>query len=487
MEPTDSTAGIFGFVALLALNAVLSGTLASLVNVRRPVLRDMAEAGHRRAERVLRLAEDSKPLLVSGQFLSVVVRFLAAGIWTLAVGVPLAESAVRSGGDPNTSRALILVGVWLLGAAIMFIFAEQIPEALASAYPERVSIAFSGPAWLLLKVLRPISMLMLGISNRLATAVGAKENPPYVTEEEIKTLVDAGSEEGVIEDEEKEMIYSIFQFGDKVAREVMVPRIDIVAFDAGTPIPIALDTVLEAGHSRIPVYEGTIDRIQGVLYAKDLLKLWREENSTTRTDSAARTVGDVVRPAYFVPESKRAGDLLAELQLRKVHMAIVIDEFGGTAGLVTIEDLLEEIVGEIQDEYDPDEEAEFVKVADGEYVFDGGIDLDDVNEMMDVELSTEESDTLGGYVLSEMGRVPQVGERLEAEGVELTVEAITGRRIRKVRARKLSPAVEQNGKNAAPANHTSANDAPRAANGDRDRDEDRAANGSAGRQEKQES
>lgn len=466
MEPTDSTAGIFGFVALLALNAVLSGTLASLINVRRPVLRGMAEEGNRRAERVLRLAEDSKPLLVSGQFLSVVVRFLAAGIWTLAVGLPLAELAVRSGGDPTSSRALILVVVWLVGAAIMFIFAEQIPEALASAYPERVSIAFSGPAWLLLKVLRPISMLMLGISNRLATAVGAEENPPYVTEEEIKTLVDAGSEEGVIEDEEKEMIYSIFQFGDKVAREVMVPRIDIVAFDANTPIPRALETVLAAGHSRIPVYEGTIDRIQGVLYAKDLLKLWREDNHSVRT------VGEMLRPAYFVPESKRAGDLLAELQLRKVHMAIVIDEFGGTAGLVTIEDLLEEIVGEIQDEYDPDEEAEFVKVGETEYVFEAGISLGDVNEMMEIELSTEENDTLGGFILSQMGRVPQVGERLETDGVELTVEAITGRRIRKVRARKTTPAADGETKPAA------SDEARSTANGDRDND--RAADGSAG-------
>jgi putative hemolysin len=431
MDASDSTAGIAGFVILILINATLSAALSSLINARRPQLRDMADEGNRRAQRVLALAEDSTPLLVSRQFVNILAHFLAAALVTLSVAGPLIALLVERGISFDTARLIVYPLVWLLGAMLMLIFGEQIPAALASARPERLAMAFVGPITILLRILSPISLLVLSISSRLAASVGGKASISYVTEEEIKTLVDAGSEEGVIEDEEKEMIYSIFQFSDKVAREVMVPRIDIVALSTETPIRTALDTILAVGHSRIPVFEGTIDRIAGLLYAKDLLTIWRDG------DDKVRTVGEIMRPAYFVPESKRAGALLEELQLRKIHMAIVIDEYGGTAGLVTIEDLLEEIVGEIQDEYDRDEEAEYAQISEDEYLFDAGIDLDDVNELMDVDLSTEESETLGGYVLSVLGRVPLVGDKFEAEGVEITVEAITGRRIRKVRIRRL--------------------------------------------------
>jgi putative hemolysin len=196
----------------------------------------------------------------------------------------------------------------------------------------------------------------------------------------------------------------------------------------------ALDVVLSEGHSRIPVYEETIDKIVGLLYAKDLLVVWRDNQSKERK------VREIIRPAYFVPESKKAGSLLEELQQRRIHMAIVIDEYGGTAGLVTIEDLVEEIVGEIQDEYDPDEEAEYEKISDDEYLFDAAIHINDVNELLDVSLSDEESDTLGGYVLAMLGRVPLGGETFRENGLEIKVESITGRRIRKVRVRRLPPA-----------------------------------------------
>lgn len=263
-------------------------------------------------------------------------------------------------------------------------------------------------------------------------AASASVSSAYITEEEIKTLVDAGSEEGVIEDEEKEMIYSVLQFNDKVVRELMVPRIDIVGLSAETSLEGALQVAVAEGHSRIPVYEGTIDHIIGVLYAKDLL---------TRLDEAnrQRPVREIMRPAYFVPESKRASELLEELQRQKVHMAIVIDEYGGTAGLITIEDLLEEIVGEIQDEYDPEEEAEYQQIGADEYRFDAGIHLVEVNELLDVELSTEESDTLGGYIFSVLGKVPQVGETFERDGLRFTVESLEGRRIEWVRVLRLMP------------------------------------------------
>jgi CBS domain containing-hemolysin-like protein len=284
------------------------------------------------------------------------------------------------------------------------------------------------PVKWLYTALWPISGVMMALSNRLVALFGGRGETPNVTEEAIKTLVDAGSEEGVIEDDAKQMIYSIFQFGDTIAREIMVPRIDIVALDAVTPLLEALDVVRSKGHSRIPVYEETIDRICGLLYAKDLLAI-------ERTDS--RKVHDLMRPAYFVPESKKAGTLLEDLQQRKIHMAIVIDEYGGTAGLVTLENLMEEIVGDIQDEYDPETEAEYVKISDDEYLFDAGIHLDDVNTLLDEELPTDDSDTLGGYVFSTLGKVPLAGEVFRRDGLEVKVEAITGRRIRKVRVKRL--------------------------------------------------
>jgi CBS domain containing-hemolysin-like protein len=250
------------------------------------------------------------------------------------------------------------------------------------------------------------------------------------------TIVDAANEEGVIEDEEKEMIDSIFSFGDKVVREVMIPRIDVSALEANTTLSRAVDVVLSSGHSRIPIYEETIDKVIGLIYAKDLLGILK------RGQGLDRHVRAIMRPAYFVPESKKAGSLLEELQQRKIHMAIVIDEYGGTAGLVTIEDLLEEIVGDIMDEYDPEEEAEYEQISENEYLFDAGINLTEVNDLMEVELPTEDSDTLGGFVFSTLDKVPLLGESFTVERLEITVEAITGRRIRKVRVRRLPPVVE---------------------------------------------
>ena len=215
----------------------------------------------------------------------------------------------------------------------------------------------------------------------------------------------------------------------------MVPRIDVVAVDVQTSMLEALDVIMEAGHSRIPVYMETIDNVLGLLYAKDLLPYLRDGRTDVPLDH-------ILREAYFIPETKRASDLLTELQQRRVHIAIVVDEYGGMAGLVTIEDLLEEIVGEIQDEYDTEEPfVEFVD--DNEYVFDARLDLDDLNRLMDVELPTEDSDTLGGFIYSELGRVPAVGSQVTYGDLVFRVESVSGRRIKKVRVQRRSPGAPQ--------------------------------------------
>jgi putative hemolysin len=427
----DSSVGLLIVIALVVVNALLSATHAALVNIHKPHLRELAEGGNKRAQRVLDVSEDATRLLTSRQFVGIILRYGAAGILTLLVGRPLVHSVTDAGLSIDQAHLIVYPLLWLFGAVIMLLFGEVLPTAFASARPDGLAMLTVGPMTVLLKVLSPITHAIYWISNKLVSLFGGRESVPYVTEEEIKTLVDAGSEEGVIEDEEKEMIYSIFQFGDKVAREIMLPRIDIVALDADTSTQEALDLVLAEGHSRIPLYEGTVDKIIGLLYAKDLLVVWRDGQSKERK------VREIMRPAYFVPESKKAGSLLEELQQRKIHMAIVIDEYGGTAGLITIEDLVEEIVGEIQDEYDPDEEADTEKISDDEYLFDGSIRLDDVNELLEVTLPDDENDTLAGYVFRVLDRVPLGGETFTAEGLEIKVEAVIGRRISKVRVKRL--------------------------------------------------
>jgi CBS domain containing-hemolysin-like protein len=283
----------------------------------------------------------------------------------------------------------------------------------------------------------PLAQLAMRI-NQLLTGHGDKSphGLPFIIEEEIKTLVDAGEEGGFIEEEEKEMIYSIFEFGDTLAREVMVPRIDMVAIEVNTSVMDALDVVLQAGHSRIPVYEESIDNIVGILYAKDLLQYWRDDTSSLK-------LRGILRNVYYIPETKKVDELLQQLQLRKVHIAIVVDEYGGTAGLVTIEDIVEEIVGEIQDEYDS-EEAFMEVINENEIVFNGRMDLDDVNHIMSLDLPTDRGDTLGGLVYTNLGRVPAVGDTTRIKNIEITVLSVVRRQIKKVKVVRLPVEKGQN-------------------------------------------
>jgi CBS domain containing-hemolysin-like protein len=208
----------------------------------------------------------------------------------------------------------------------------------------------------------------------------------------------------------------------------MVPRIDMQALDANIPFEQAVDALLQSGHSLAPVFDETVDNTLGLLYAKDLLRAWREGDQI-------HSLRPLLRPAYFIPEAKKVNELLEEMQSRRVHMAIVVDEYGGVAGLVTLEDIVEEILGEIRDEYDQAEESPYQALKDGEYLFQGRVDLDDFNEIMGSSLPKEEADTLGGFIYSQLGRVPSAGENVQKDGLLLTVEQVSARRIRKVRAR----------------------------------------------------
>jgi CBS domain containing-hemolysin-like protein len=251
-----------------------------------------------------------------------------------------------------------------------------------------------------------------------------------VSEEELKNLVDESLKNGVLEKQERKMIQSVFRLDDTLTREIMVPRIDILAIDASTSLSEAIHQFVEFGFSRIPVFQENVDNIIGLLYAKDLLEI-----SGNKEYSGGIT--EIMRDAYFVPETKVINELLADMQKSRIHFAIVVDEYGGIAGLVTLEDIIAEIFGEIQDEYDTEEKIYRV-VSPEEYIFQGRIDIDDLNLILESQISNQEADTLGGWIYCRLGHVPQAGEVVQFENLILTVEQVDEHRISKVRIEKLS-------------------------------------------------
>jgi putative hemolysin len=313
---------------------------------------------------------------------------------------------------------------WLLLLIVALILSQLLPRAWVVGRQEGTALRLAPVVQAVAWVLTPVTALMRRI-GRSAVPNGAVPESIFLSEDGLRFLLNVTEEETVIEDKEKEMIASVFQLGETLVREVMIPRIDVDAVPGDLPMLEALDLILKAGHSRIPVYEDTIDNVTGILYAKDLLRYLRDG----RTDVSLKRI---LRSAYFIPESKKVDDLLRELQQRKVHMAVVVDEYGGTAGLVTIEDLLEEIVGEIQDEYDA-EEPTVETLSEHEYLFDARVNLGEVNDLVGAELASEGSDTLGGYIYGQLGKVPAVGDSVEVDNVRIEVLSVAGRRIKQVR------------------------------------------------------
>ncbi|HID88270.1 MAG TPA: HlyC/CorC family transporter [Anaerolineae bacterium] len=419
--------GLAGLSAVVVARGTLMAAKAAFTSARRSRLRQMADDGVPHAIRATQLAEEASRLLGTLYLGSAILTVLASTLAVLTFLSPLTSALAESGLPPGWAAGLSLASIVLGMACLLLTLGQLVPEAIAAAHAEQWALRLTWVVQLTQIVLWPLVRLMVWASNRLAAPFGGTpfSGTSLITEEEIKTLVDAGEEEGVIEENERDMIYSIFAFGDTMVREVMVPRIDIIALDVNTPLPEAVDRVIEAGHSRIPVYEGSIDNIIGLLYAKDLLAYLRDGHDPP-------PLRDILRPPYFVPETKKVDDLLRELQQHRIHMAIAVDEYGGTAGLVTVEDILEEIVGEIQDEYDK-EEPIFEQIGEREYIIDARMDLDDVNELFGTELSTEAGETLGGLIYSTLGRVPVPGDRLQVDGLQIEVLTVKDRRIGKVR------------------------------------------------------
>jgi len=419
----DLVALAIGLGLILAFDGLLSAARAALMNCHAPSLRAMETSGQWGAGRALGLASEATSLLVSFGVIQYLTRLTA-------IALALAGWVLWAGASGTWLGALgVVVGVGILAPLV-----ELVGESLALRSPERAACRLSLLGAAVVLVAAPARRIYRGLSG---AAHGRRSGvvPPLVTEEEIKTIVDAGEEGGAIEVDEKEMIFSIFELGETLVREVMVPRIDICSFEETQTLEEVADALLAAGHSRAPVYRGDIDRIVGIVYVRDLLQAFRQGRQR-------EPVASLLRPALFVPEAKKADDLLTDLQARRIHMALVVDEYGGTAGLVTLEDLVEEIVGEIRDEYDAAEEAAFQELHDGEFLFTGRIDLDEVNELTAARLPKDISDTLGGFISGRLGRVPSPGDVVDAGGLHLVVEQSSGRRILKVRATRVPESEE---------------------------------------------
>lgn len=417
-------------LGLLLTHGLLALAYGALTNIRVNSIRELSEGGHRRATRIIEMAHENPNFNISYQLATTLLKFLIAAFAIHGFVLPFVVA------NP-ASEALIYAAVLLIIGCVTLILGEVVPESIGSAHPHPIAMTFANPMYVVMRLLSPLTALVLTISKALSSVFSSSELVNLITEEEIVTMIESGHTGGTIEDEEKEMILSVLQLDRTRVSEVMVPRIDIAALDIDTPLEEARAKFIETGFSRIPVYEETVDSIKGLLYAKDLLTFWHSG------DTVSATLSELMRPAYFVPEAKPVDELLKELQSKRVHMAIVVDEYGGTAGLVTIENIIEEIIGDIQDEYDLNEEDEYVRLSDTEYVVDASIDLDDFNDLLDVELPTEDSNTLGGFIYMYFGRVPKAGEEIAFDDeLLMRVETVEGRRIRKVRVRLLVEQVQ---------------------------------------------
>ena len=403
---------VYLLAVLLALDLILTATRAGVLNARLARLASLSEERGREVDRALDLLKRRTNLRDSLRLALTLLRFLIAGL-VLALWVPIDPVVI-----PIPNLGLVLLGI----AMVIWIF-EFFVERRILRDPEGWALRLTPLARFISLVMKPLLVIPIRLSNQ----GGEPQQLVTITDAELRTFVNASQRQGILEQDERQMIFSIFEFGDTLVREIMVPRIDIFALDITTPAEKAIGDVLETGYSRVPLYKEGIDNIQGILFTKDLLKFGRGEHPI-------KSLQELLRPANFVPETKKLDDLLAEMQAGRMHIAIVVDEYGGVAGLVTLEDIVEEIVGEIRDEYDQGEEQPFQKISESEYSFSGRISLDEFNQIMESDLSKENADSLGGYIFSHLGRVPKVGERLEENGLILTIELISGRRVRRIRA-----------------------------------------------------
>ncbi|MEQ8197133.1 MAG: hemolysin family protein [Clostridiaceae bacterium] len=398
-------------IIFIAFSAFFSAAETALMSLSKIRIRHMVEEGVKGAKLVEKLTGDPNKLLGA-----ILIGNNVCNIASSALATSFAVSVVGESGVG------IATGVMTV---LILIFAEITPKSFAKQKSEKVSLKVIGPINLLVIIFKPLVFLFSFISSFLVKILGGDtdKNQPFITQEELKTMMDVSEEEGVLEGEEKEMIFNVFEFGDIQVKDVMVQRVDIVAVGMESNYDEVIDVIKREQFSRIPVYKEDIDDIVGILYVKDLILLAEKDDFK---------VEDFIREPYYTFEFKKVTELFKEMKKSRNHMAVVLDEYGGTVGIVTIEDLLEEIVGEIDDEYD-DLEEDIEVIKEDEYLVDGSMRLDDLSDLIGVSIESEEFDSIGGFVIGQLGRFPELNEDIEYQNMRLIVEEIDKNRIKKVR------------------------------------------------------
>lgn len=425
-------------VVALILCAIASSAETALNSVSRIKLKNLVEEGNKQAIEVDHLLSEPNIYLTAILIVNSVGLVVAAGVSTIL--------ALRFTGSVGQFISLFIVSL------VVLIFCEITPKTAAVQSPLRWAFLMIGPIRAAAWILRPIIWILGILTTLLARLLGGqiKHRGPFVTEEELRLLVSVSEEEGILEEEETEMIHSIFEFADTPVREVMIPRIDMVTLESDATVDEAVDLALQGGFSRIPVYEENVDNILGILYTKDMLRKLREGNNKL-------PIRNLVRKAYFVPETKKLDDLLSEIRQNRVHIAMVVDEYGSVVGLVTIEDLVEEIVGDIQDEYDREEKL-YERVSEKEYIFNAKISINDFNALMYLDLDDRDYETLGGFLYAQLDKIPVVDDSITYNQMRFTVLTTRGRRITRIRVELESgalPPVESPDANLDEHEHTS--------------------------------
>jgi putative hemolysin len=409
--------GVITFFALVALYAFFSSSETALFSLTRSQMDDLAKRADANARRLLHQLSNPRRLLIVLLTGSTVVSILAATVAAMITSQIAGEA---------TDRWLFYLLDVVVVTLILLIAGEILPKLVAIHDPLRWSLRVSEFLSILTWVLTPVIALLLPFTEAVARTLGIEKRRLWISEDEIKTLVEVGEEHGALETSEKEMIHSIFEFGDTTVREIMVPRTDMVCLDVKTPLSTVLEVIHTSQHTRIPIYDDSIDNILGVLHTKDLLIHYPFENNFD--------LRRALRRAIFVPEGKMIHELLKQLQEQRVHMAIVVDEYGGTAGLVTLEDVIEEIVGEIQDEHDA-ERPLWTRLDDRTVVVDAKLDVETVNSILGADVIPTEQDfeTLGGFLLAELGDFPEVKTSVEHHNFEFVIEEVRAHRLGRVR------------------------------------------------------
>lgn len=420
MDSGDVTQLII-LIILLMLSAFFSSAETALTTVNRIRIRSLADDGSKRAKTVLKITDNSGKMLSAILIGNNIVNVAAASI-TTSLAYSLGGSAVA------IANAVITIAILLFG--------EITPKTTATIHAEKLALIYAPIISIFMKIMTPVIFIINGLSNAVLLLLRIDPNAKNqtMTENELRTIVDVSHEDGVIESDEKEMIYNVFDLGDAKAKDVMVPRVHVTFADVNTTYEELIEIFQEDKFTRLPIFEDSTDNVIGTINMKDLLLFDNTKEFHIR---------DILREAYFTYEYKNISELLVEMREASFNIAIVLDEYGDTAGLITLEDILEEIVGEIHDEYDENEEDFIKEIGEREYMIEGSTNLDDLNDRLDLQLESEDYDSLGGFIIEHLDRLPEEGDSITTEdGLRLVVESLDKNRIESVHAYLPEPSVE---------------------------------------------